>query len=68
MSDVKTYHPNRAEKLGFKALTSSYQKSEETMMENAMANLRAGGIEHCLVKLPDGLEIWRRGYTPLNET
>jgi ATP sulfurylase len=72
---MKTYtfkdrqHPNQQRKntmtaqearaKGYRPLTTKYIKKEQWMLDNVLADMRRGGIDHVLVEQDGGVEVWR---------
>jgi len=57
-----TIYLNReeAKAAGFRALTIGYQlPGEQPMLDNVLADLRRGSINHCLVESESGVAVWR---------
>ena len=57
-----TIYLNRdeAKAAGYRALTISYQlPQEQPMLDNVLADLQRGNINHCLVESESGLAVWR---------
>jgi hypothetical protein len=47
---------------GYRPLTSGYRlPQEKAMLDNVVADLRRGKIDHVLVRGRDGVSVWRRG-------
>lgn len=47
---------------GYRALTVSYHlPREQGMLDNVLADLRRGHIDHVLVRTKSGVAVWRGG-------
>ena len=47
---------------GYRPLTSGYRlPQEQDMLDNVVADMRRGKIDHVLVRGRDGVSVWRRG-------
>jgi len=54
--------PKLARASRYRALTITYQlPQEQGLLDNVLADMRRGKIEHALVKEPAGVSVWRRG-------
>ena len=60
---MKTVNTRSARAAGYRALTIGYQlPAEQRLLDNVLADMQRGNIDHVLVKLPNGVAVWRRGY------
>jgi hypothetical protein len=51
-----------AKAAGFRPLTIGYQLPQERpMLDNVLADMRRGNINHCLVESNGGVSVWRGG-------
>lgn len=51
-----------AKVMGYRALTNGYQMpAEKRMLENVLADMRRGNIDHVVVGGRTGLAVWRKG-------
>ena len=48
-----------AEKKGLRPLAGPYSTQEDWMAQNVMCDMRRGGIEHAMVEVKGGFEVWR---------
>jgi hypothetical protein len=48
-----------AREKGYRPLTTKYIPKEQWMLENVLADMRRGGIDHVLVEQDGGVEVWR---------
>lgn len=48
-----------AEKKGLRPLAGPYSAKEDWMAENVSRDMRRGGIDHALVEVKGGAEVWR---------
>ena len=59
---MKTMNEEAAKAAGYHGLTMGYKlPDEQWMLDNAVADMRRGNIEHVLVKVNGGTAVWRRG-------
>ena len=59
---MRTLDKVSARAAGYRALTHSYfLPQEQEWLDNVLADMRRGGIDHVLVRQPGGLAVWRRG-------
>ena len=49
----------QAETLEFKSLTWPYTGIEKPMLEKVVADMKSGNIQHAVVRVAGGLEVWR---------
>lgn len=60
---TRLYHSYEASVRGYGQLTSTYRMPDELwMLENVVLDMASGGIEYMIVKVDDGLQVWRKGY------
>lgn len=50
-----------ARERGYRPLTTAFRAKERWMMEDIMTDLRRSKIDHVLVEVGFGTEIWRTG-------
>jgi hypothetical protein len=57
---VKTISEEEAKRLGLGRLTTPYSlPREQQLLSNAVEDMRRGNIEHAIVEVAHGVEIWR---------
>jgi hypothetical protein len=62
MKNLKLLDTKTAEAAGFRPLTIGYLLPQERpMLDNVLADMRRGNINHCLVKTKGGASVWRAG-------
>ncbi len=56
----RTISEQEASRLGLGRLTTPYVlPREQQMLSNVVADMRRGNINHAIVQVPQGVEIWR---------
>ena len=62
MKNLKLLDTKTAEAAGYRPLTIGYQLPQERpMLDNVLADMRRGNINHCLVQSNGGVSVWRGG-------
>ena len=62
MKHLKLLDTAAAKAEGFRPLTNGYQLPQERpMLDNVLADMRRGNINHCLVQSDGGASVWRGG-------
>ena len=62
MKHLKLLDKKTAKAAGFRPLTIAYELPQERpMLDNVIADLRRGNINHRLVKSKTGVAVWRGG-------
>jgi len=62
MKKLKLLDTATARAAGFRPLTIGYQLPQERpMLDNVVADMRRGNINHCLVQSNSGVSVWRGG-------
>jgi hypothetical protein len=56
-----------ARSLGFRPITEAYSSVENHMMNRAIEQLESGGIPYRLVRVWNGIEIWRQGAQEVDD-
>jgi len=51
-----------AETRGLRPLINSCTEAENWIIENVCSDMRRGGIDHAVVAVNDGMEVWRSNY------
>jgi len=52
----------QAQEQGLRPLAGSYTESEGWMIENVLADMRRGQIDHAVVTTENGTEVWRSNF------
>lgn len=61
---MNTINIRAARAAGYRAVTHGYDlPREQVMLDNVLADMRRGSIEHVLVTGGGGVAVWRRGRT-----
>ena len=61
---MNTILEHQAKQQGLGRLTTPYKlPSEQWMLENAINDMKRGGIKHAIVRVPGGVELWRANIT-----
>jgi hypothetical protein len=64
MKHLKLLDTAAAKAAGFRPLTIGYQLPQErSMLDNVLADMRRGNINHCLVESNDSVSVWRSWRT-----
>ena len=59
---MNTVNTKEARAWGYRALTCNYHlPREQRMLDNVLADMRRGSIDHVVVRRRDGVAVWRRG-------
>ena len=62
MKHLKLLDTAAAKAAGFRPLTIGYQLPQErSMLDNVLADMRRGNINHCLVESNGSVSVWRGG-------
>jgi len=62
MKHLKLLDTAAAKSAGFRPLTIGYQLPQErSMLDNVLADMRRGNINHCLVQSNGSVSVWRGG-------
>jgi len=62
MKNLKLLTKKTAEAAGLRPLTIGYLLPQERpMLDNILADMRRGNINHCLVRTKGGAAVWRGG-------
>ena len=62
MKNLKLLDTAAAKAAGFRPLTIGYQLPQErSMLDNVLADMRRGNINHCLVESNGSVSVWRGG-------
>jgi hypothetical protein len=56
---MKVITVEEATSRGYHPLTTKYTPKEKWMLDNVLADMRRGGIDHVLVAQDGGVEVWR---------
>jgi hypothetical protein len=59
---MKPITTTEAEARGLRPLINPCTEAENWIIENVCADMRRGGIDHALVVVPGGLEVWRSNF------
>jgi hypothetical protein len=58
---MQTITPGQARRSGYRPITTGYRlPQEQWMLDNVIADMRRGGIDHQLVDGEIGPEVWRK--------
>ena len=52
--------PQQAKANGSRPMTNPYRPEEQWMLDNVVADMKRGNIDHCLVEVVGGVEVWRK--------
>jgi hypothetical protein len=62
MNNLKLLDKKSAAAAGFRPLTIGFLLPQERpMLDNILADMRRGNINHCLVQSKSGVSVWRGG-------
>ena len=59
---MKPITTTEAEQRGLRPLINPCRESECWIVENVCSDMRRGGIDHAVVQVPGGLEVWRSNF------
>jgi hypothetical protein len=59
---MKSITTTEAEGRNLRPLINPCNAAENWILENVCADMRRGGIDHAVVQVPGGLEVWRSTY------
>ena len=67
MKNLKLLDTVAAKAAGFRPLTIGYQLPQERpMLDNVLADMRRGNINHCLVQSNGAVSVWRGGIATVS--